>query len=309
MRVDYWSLPPAVRAALTARLSGDVRSAASAPDGFSGGVAALLGLADGREVFVKGCPVGHPLAGVYEVEAWFGRRVLEDAPDFPAPALLGEVEADGWHLLAFAAVPRAHNPRLTVGTDLDACLALFSALASARYPDSVRHRIPPVSVTLGHLAHGWRNVAADPPRHLDPWAHAYLGTLCALETEWVADAAGETPAHTDLHPRNILVSPGPVGPTAVAVDWTRPSHGARWIDPLLCCLGDPGLPALPDWFRERYPLPHQALVGFLAGAAGHWTDAARHDPPDYAPGLRAYEHSRAERALTWLRTELEGFGA
>src|SRR3989442_1093019 len=77
MRVDYWSLPPELNAALTTRFAVEVTSVTSRPGGFSGGVAASLGLTDGRTVFVKGCPAGHPIRGQYEIEGWFGRRVRE----------------------------------------------------------------------------------------------------------------------------------------------------------------------------------------------------------------------------------------
>lgn len=301
MRVDYWSLPADLHAALTSRLGAAPTSVATQPGGFSGGVAARLTLADGRSVFVKGCPERHPIVAQYEVEAWFGRKASQSPGRFPAPPLWGEVEAGGWYVLVFEDVD-GHDADLSNPVDLGACLALFDRLGTTTYPDNMRPRIPPVSVSLGHLAAGWRRIAEEPPAYLDPWARANLDVLRDLETGWTTAAAdGERPVHTDLHPGNVLVR----GVEALAVDWTRPSVGAAWVDPLLFCLRDPAVRDLPAWFGERHDLPEPALHAFLAGAAGHWTDAARLPAPSYAPGLRSYEAARAGKALAWLRRARE----
>ncbi|HSA49687.1 MAG TPA: phosphotransferase [Yinghuangia sp.] len=323
MRVDYWSLPPELHAAVTARLGADVASAATQTGGQSGGAAARVALTDGRTAFLKGCSEDHPIAAQYEVEGWFGRKVLPfldadaatgPAPAtpgipgrFPAPRLTAELRVLGWYVLVFEDID-GHDAAVTDPADLAACLALFRTLAATTYPAAIAHRIPPVSVTLGHLASGWQRIAGDPPPDLDPWARSHLRELCALERGWTAAAGGKTVVHTDLHPGNVLVAPGPTG---YAVDWTRPSSGAAWVDPLLFCLRDPALTGpsapneLPGWFRERYDLPAPLLRSFIAGAAGHWADAARLEAPDYAPGLRAYERDRAAASLAWLRRELE----
>ncbi|WTW94714.1 phosphotransferase [Streptomycetaceae bacterium NBC_01309] len=327
MRVDYWSLPADLHAALTLRLGAAPTSAATQPGGFSGGLAARLTLSDGRAVFVKGCPERHPIIAQYEVEGWFGRKAREwwargtdvtapggTSPEpFPAPALWGELDAAGWYVLVFEDVA-GHDAVLSDPVDLGACLALFERLGAASYPEAARPRVPPVAVSLGHLAAGWRQIAEEPPAYLDPWARANLGELVELEAGWAAASHGDVPVHTDLHPGNVLVKAtseaasapfaglgGNGGVAAVAVDWTRPSAGAAWVDPLLFCLRDPAVPDLPPWFTERYALPTPVLRAFLAGAAGHWTDAARLPAPSYAPGLRAYEAARAAKSLAWLR--------
>ncbi|MDI2127445.1 phosphotransferase family protein [Yinghuangia seranimata] len=304
MRVDFRSLPAEVYAALTDRLGAPVASATTRPGGFSGGVAARAVLTDGRTVFVKGCPVDHPVVAQYEVEAWFGRRLADWTPGPPAPALLGELTAAGWYLLLFEDVD-GHDARLADPADLAACLTLCDRLTATPYPAAWAHRIPPVMVSLGHLTTGWRRIAEAPPPRLDAWARSHLDTLCTLEAAWPRWGEGGVPAHTDLHGGNVLVRRGPDGPEAVAVDWTRPSVGAAWVDPLLFCLRDPDVPELPAWFGARYDLPRAGLTAFLAGAAGHWTDAARLEPPPYAPGLRAYEAARAAKALRWLRAALD----
>lgn len=313
MRVDYWSLPPEPHAAVTARLGTDITAVATRSGGQSGGTAARLTLGDGRTVFLKGCPADHPILTQYEVEGWFGRRVrplLDAGTDtpvagFPAPRLLAELRTGGWYVLLFEDID-GHDADVRDPADLAACLALCDTLAATPYPASVARRIPPVSVSLGHLASGWQRIAADPPADLDPWARAHLPGLRALERAWADAADGDTMVHTDLHTGNILVIPG--NPTGQAVDWTRPSTGAPWVDPLLLCLRDPALssPAeLPTWFRDRYDVPTPVLHAFLAGAAGHWTDAARLPSPDYAPHLRTYERDRAAATLMFLRRMLE----
>ncbi|UGQ09828.1 aminoglycoside phosphotransferase family protein [Yinghuangia sp. ASG 101] len=310
MRVDYWSLPPEPHAAVTAHFGTGIAAAATRSGGQSGGTAARLTLADGRTVFLKGCPTDHPILTQYEVEGWFGRKVrplLDDgtAAPFPAPRLLAELRTGGWYVLLFENVD-GHDADIGDPADLAACLALCDRLAATAYPDAIAHRIPPVSVSLGHLASGWRRVAADPPPGLDPWARDHLPELCALERGWAEAAAGDTMAHTDLHTGNVLVTSG--DPTGQAVDWTRPSTGAAWVDPLLFCLRDPAISraaALPAWFRDRHDVPAPVLRAFLAGASGHWTDAARLPSPAYAPHLRAYEHHRATASLSWLRRELD----
>lgn len=308
MRVEYWSLPPEVRAAAASRSGAPAVSAEDRAGGFSGGVAARLALADGRRVFLKGCPEDHPVAAQYDVEAWFGARM----PDtFPAPRLLASFDAAGWFVLlfedVFADLPGGEAD-LTDPADLAACRNLLTRLASAEYPAAWSARIPPVGVALGHLASGWARVAAEPPAGLDPWAAGRLGELRAMERHWASAAEGEGPLHTDLHPGNVLVR-GRASREAVAVDWTRPARGAAWVDALLFCLRDPGVTALPEWLLSDYDVPHEALCGLLSGAAGHWTDAARSAAPPYAPGLRAYEAARAAKALVWLRRAREDDGS
>lgn len=316
MRTDYWSLPAALQVALTARLEARVVSADSQPGGFSGGLAARITLADGRRVFVKGCPDTHPILAQYEVESWFGRRVLDTAaaeggggrPFVPAPLLLADFWVAGWYVLLFEDVD-GHDAELSTADDLAACLELFDRLAGTAYPAAVTDRIPPVAVALGHLASGWQRISESPPPGLDPWAAANLGRLCVLEREWGPHSTGASPVHTDLHPGNVLVTARTGTAEALAVDWTRPASGAAWIDPLLFCLRDPAVRELPAWFRDRYPAAAPAVPALLAGAAGHWTDAARLEAPGYAPGLRGYEAERAGKALAWLRRELQALGA
>jgi hypothetical protein len=319
MPSDLGALPPAARDALAAALGARVTAARPGGSGLAGAVTLRAALGDGREVFVKACPDGHPQAGALRVEGWFGRR----APaGLPAPPLLASARAAGWRALAFAYVPgRAAGPG-----DLGVCAGLARRIATAPITRELAGELPPVSVALGALTRGWARVAADPPAGLDPWAREHLGLLVELERAWPAWADGDRLTHTDLHPGNVLVTEdGPRGPgaagegaagaggrtageetpgekapggRALAVDWTRPALGAGWVDVVLlhARLG----------LRPRVAgAPAAGVAALVAGAAGHWADGARLPAPPYAPGLPAHRARSARAALASLRACLE----
>lgn len=64
-------------------------------------------------------------------------------------------------------------------------------------------------------------LAADMPARMVDQALAFLGT-CAVTTRAID---GDTVAHTDVTPRNLLVSS-----SVAVVDWAAPCRGAAWID-------------------------------------------------------------------------------
>ncbi|MGR6999563.1 hypothetical protein ACU686_17845 [Yinghuangia aomiensis] len=165
MRVEYRSLPPEVRAAAAFRSGAAAVSAEDRAGGFSGGVAARLVLADGRRVFLKGCPEDHPIAAQYDVEAWFGARMPDAFPR--TGGCWRRLDAAGWFVLlfedVFADLPGGEAD-LTDPADLAACRDLLNRLASAEYPAAWSARIPLVGVALGHLASGWARGGGRPRR-------------------------------------------------------------------------------------------------------------------------------------------------
>jgi Ser/Thr protein kinase RdoA (MazF antagonist) len=146
---------------------------------------------------------------------------------------------------------------------------------------------------------GWRNVAADPPAGLDPWAAANLGLLAELADRGLAALAGDRLVHGDVRADNLLIRPdGGV----VVVDWPFGCAGPAWFD-TLCLVLNVRLygGTLPDDVIDADP---DDITACVAGVAGMFTDRGRRPDPPGLPTVRQFQREQAAVTLAWLRERL-----
>jgi hypothetical protein len=306
-RRPQWSeLPPAVRSVIEDAAGGRVASAApSVSSGFTGGFAALLRLADGREVFAKaGSAVNPHVVDAYAREA----VVLAGLPPaVPAPRLVGsgrvDVEGLHWQVLVAEAVPgeipQPWTPRALAASH-DACLRVAEALTP-----------PPAGLAHGRLTdEGVAELEVFPavaagtlplPAEAPHWLPDRVGEL----TDLVADASwaleGETGTHSDLRADNLLVD----ADRATIVDWNWLTLGPAWADlvgllPLAHADG-----ADVDALVARSPLTRGVdparIDVFLAVIAAYML---RNAPlplwPGGTPAIRVHQRRYARTFLDWL---------
>lgn len=238
-RPAWADLPRAVRDGL-ASAAGSAVVGVEPPvaSGFSGGFAAVLHLADGRDVFAKAGYGANPhLLDAYAKEAW----VLERLPAaVPAPRLIGaaalgpgEAGEFGWSLLAIEAaggsIPVPWTTR-ALGIAHEACLACVEALSPAPADLAARlgrmvdtfARAEKIVGALPGLAAGTLERSAGQPR----WLDRRLDDVQALVLRARTALAGDTATHNDLRADNLLID----GDRAVVVDWNWPNLGPAWTD-------------------------------------------------------------------------------
>jgi hypothetical protein len=298
-RLSWPDLPVSTRAAVEAGLGSPVARALRQTPEYGGGIATRLQLADGRWVFAKALPESSPRRAGYQAEA----KVAAALPDVPQiPRLLSTVDG-GWLVLVFSDI-EGTRPKLGPGSpELSAVLTALGALARSLTPCPLP-KVADAVDDIGPILHGWRELAADPPRDLDDWAARNLSRLAGLETSWHPWANGNTLLHNDLHPGNLVVA----GPGRVqVVNWRYPARGAAWLDlvSLAPHMLDAGLePGALDRLLSRRPVladvPDHAVTGFAAALAGHAERGSRLPEPPGTTGLREQQRRLAAVTRRWL---------
>lgn len=224
------------------------------------------------------------------------RTEVQVAPFLPAvaPRLLWNVEVDGWLLLGFTHAAGQHADLSPHSPDLALVGEGVSTLANELTP-CPPVQVPALADKLTRVA-PWRRLRHNPPEDMDQWARERFDEFVTREALVTEAVRGDTLAHTDLHPLNILVSN-----TAHVIDWAWAQRAAVWVDtaylvPRLIAAGhEPadaeqwasGLPtwskASPEeitafattiygwweWLRVQYPAPHRAR---LAETARTWAE-------------------------------------
>lgn len=297
---SWQDVPQPVRATVAGELGADVARSLRQDGDVVGGVSARLELSDGRWVFARGAPAGHPLAGDYRAEA----VVLTRLPHaVPAPRPLCIVDA-GWLVLVTEDVDGV-RPDLRPGSpDLTAVLTTISRGSRALTPCPFRD-VPEALDDLGPLLRGWQTLAAGDVGELDPWAGRNLDSLLAIESAWHPWAAGDTLLHNSLRPgRFVRVAPGKV----LLAEWRHPVRGAAWLDvvsllPQLLVAGHE--PAAAERLVLRRPelasTPAWAVTGYATALAGYLELVRRLPEPAGSTGLRAQQARAAAAALRWVR--------
>lgn len=302
VRVPWGDVAAAVRERVEATLGSAVVSAETQAGGFSPGVAARCGLADGRRCFVKATsPELNPEApDIYRREAHITSRL----PDgMPVPRLLETVELDGWVVLVFEEVD-GRCPDLPWSLpELAATFIALSQLADATTPCPVPE-LPTIGERFATAFSGFRQLAAGDPTaaRLDPWTSAHLDRLAALESEWDAAAAGGTLLHTDLRADNLLVRPDG---SVVVVDWPHACVGAGWVDLalMLPAVGLDGGPSPSEVELALDPLAGAdpaAVDRVVTALAGYFTFQGLQPDPPGLPTLRAFQRAQGEVTCAWL---------
>jgi len=191
-RIEWHDLPATTRAAVE-RHTGSVETAESAPHGVMSRLACTVHTPAGR-VFIKGTRHDDPQAWVYRHEA----RVTRCTP--LAPAVLWEVDADGWLLSGYEYIDGRH-PDLTPGSDdLAPLLRTLTVTSEAPWPEALNKK--------------------------------------PLHTRWTEFLPEDVPpglqgrglAHTDMSPHNMLLTHGG---ELLLLDWALSCPAPAWADTAL----------------------------------------------------------------------------
>jgi aminoglycoside phosphotransferase (APT) family kinase protein len=299
-RVSWPQLPALVLERIQERLGGPVLAHRDCAGGFSPGMAAVLTLADGSEIFVKavGSERNPESPGMYRAEA----EVLAALPSaVPAPRLLWVLDDGDWVSLGIEAVT-GRPPRLPWREDeLHRVLGAMAELVGPLTPTPiVAGRIQDVLADFDR----WPLLAAEPQLVRHPWARAHLAELAGPAARWGAAAAGETLLHLDIRADNILLARDRV----VFVDWPHVAVGAPWVDlvlmlPSMQLQGCEASAMLAD-FPPAQGVPADAVNAVLAAFAGFLSHQAGRSAPPGLPNIRAFQALQAHAALDWLQSRL-----
>ena len=298
-RPEWTDLPPAVRAAVEARLGAPVTGVRVAHGGFTRGFAAVLTAASGERVFVKASSDDY-LVYAYEREA----LVTAALPAcVPAARPRWSTRVDGWFVLCLDAVD-GHMPGLPWRpAELDAALRAWATAAQAL-------RVPPLDVDLPDFADAcqeafttWREIAAHraPVPAMPRYALGHLDELAALEGRLAELAAGHRGLmHFDLRLDNVLISRDG---SAWLCDWNWLCHGPAWFDTAGLLVTAYASRIDADALFAAHPTaadaPADALDAALAALSGFWLSRAT-QPSEASPNLSAHQRWSGEVSLAWL---------
>lgn len=297
-RPPYDALPDAVRAWADQVLGSPVVAWGSEAGGFSPGVAARLGCADGSRAFLKAVSAeANPRTPeMHRTEA----RVTATLPaSLGSPRLLADYDDGTWVALLLEEVPGRPPTVPWQPAELAAAVRVLDRLAAVpATPD-----LPTVGDALADEFTGWRTLAASPPDDLAPWQLGHLDELVSLEQRWVDAAAGDRLLHLDVRGDNMLITESG---EAVLVDWPWAAAG----DPVMDVVG-----FIPSAMMDGAGDPEALLLATAAGRAadpdavtalvatfhGLMEESRRRPPPPGIPTVRGFQAAQAETSGRWLR--------
>lgn len=303
-RLLWPDLPDVLRAEIESRLGSSVIAAASKAGGFSPGLASVLRLADGSQVFVKAVnSAQNPVSpGMYRREASIAAQLPASAP---VPKLLWSHDDGDWVVLVFEALTGDPPTLPWVPAERDRVLAALTDLGAAMTPAPSGLDVPAIDV-LDEEFSGWRSLADradDPgPAEVDPWAAEHLADLATWETHWLSAARGDTLLHGDIRADNVLLADDRV----YFVDWPAATVGAAWVDLVLL------LPSMamqgagePEELLATHPLARaadkDAVTAVIVALAGYFVSKSLQPPPPGIPTVRAFQRAQGLACLRWLR--------
>lgn len=297
-RPAYDALPDAIRAWVDEALGSTVTSWTSETGGFSPGVAARVGCADGTRAFVKAVSAeANPVSpGMHRTEA----RITAALPaSLGSPRLLASYDDGTWVALLLEEVVGRPPAVPWVPAELAAGLRALDRLAEV----PALPELPTALEVLGDEFTGWRTLAAGPPGDLAPWQLAHLDELVAYETRWPQAAAGDRLLHLDARGDNMLITPDG---EAVLVDWPWAGVGDPLLDvvgfvpsAMMNGAGDPEAMLLATSAgRSADP---EAVTALVVAFAGLMEEACRRPPPPGIETVRAFQRAQADASGQWLR--------
>lgn len=274
---------------------GEVSSVEHASGGINSDFAASLGTSTGP-VFVKGVRVDGRNVAAHRTEA----LVNGCLPTTLAPRMLWQADVAGWLLLGFERVAGRHADITPGSPDLPSVIATVTELQESLTP------CPPVDV--GSFADqwdqlgAWRRLRDDIPAGLNSWTRELLGYGADNEQAAISRTRGDSLAHTDVQPLNILVDDG----RARLIDWAWARRAAPWVDAafLLIRLISAGHPpdgaqrwvaATPAWRMA----PERAKTMFAVEVLGVWEWLMHNRPMAHRPAL-------TDAARLWAKHRLDG---
>lgn len=308
-RLGWADLPRPVRTRIADLAGASVTTETAATSGFSPGYAAILGLGDGTEIFVKAVsPEQNPESPDLARSEALVAGLLPSG--VPAPPLLWADDDGTWVLLGFAAVEGSSPDLPWRPKDLVRVLDAVTDLATAGTPGPAG--LTALAESIAPMMAGWA-LLADDDASLDravaavgphgPWLRTHLDDLVAWAGDAVAASAGDTLVHGDLRADNIMLGPQ----TVWLIDWPHAATaGVRWYD-LLAMLpsismqggGDPA--AMFAAHPNAVDADPVAVRALLAGLTGYFVHGAVQPPPPGIANLRAFQLAQGRAALEWLR--------
>jgi hypothetical protein len=332
-RPGWSTLPGALREALAVALGTEIAEAGRVVgSGFTGGFAAPVRLADGREVFVKAAPDTMHAYGAY-------RREAEIVPQLPpavrVPAIVatasaaappppaagsGTAVADpgiadpgiagpgtSWFAVASERIhgrmPGAPWSTDDFATVTAACEVMAEALTATP--------LPGLDILVDDIAGGgWpidlpaaiRSGDRQLPPGFQPWLPTALPELSDLIALYPEALTGDTAMHSDLRPDNLLIDQAD---QCWTVDWNWLSIGPAWFD-WLCLLPVAQYEGIDTQAAiRRTPLtadvPADHLDCAAALIAAYMLDDLDAPPPTgCTPELRRHQRLYAWTFLDWL---------
>ncbi|WP_461296358.1 aminoglycoside phosphotransferase [Streptomyces harbinensis] len=243
-RIPFEELPPAVLDAVE-KHAGTILKVEPVAEGLNSDIAARVYFESGS-VYVKGLRASR-------AQYWTQRREVEVNPYVRtvAPAVLWEIETEGWHLIGFEVVNGHHADYSPDSPDLPIVADMLRRLSLVSCPDI------PLKRAEQRLA-----------KYVSSPAEAELFTGNAL-------------LHTDLNNANVLVSG-----RAHLVDWAWATRGAAWLDAgywvvWLMAAGGHAAESAEQW-ASRVPAWHtatrKAIAAFAAANANVWEEIGGNEP-------------------------------
>jgi hypothetical protein len=273
---------------------GEVSRVEHASAGINADFTASLTTATGR-VFVKGVQLDSANAVTHRTEA----RVNSYLPVTVAPRMLWEVEAAGWLLLGFEHVPGRHADIGPGSADLPLIITAVTEVQVTLTP------CPPVE--LPSFADQWERLGAwqrllnHTPPDLDPWTRDLLIYGYDAESAAISIMRGDSLAHTDVQPLNIMIDGG----RARLIDWAWSRRAAPWVDAAflvirLISAGHSPLDA--ERWAARTPawgaMPEPAVTLFAVEVLGVWEWLLHNRPMPHRAAL-------TDAARLWAKYRLE----
>jgi hypothetical protein len=317
-RPPWSALPASLRSALAVALGTEILEAGpSVGSGFTGGFAATLKLADGREVFVKAADDSQHPYSAYQREAELVPRLPPairvpriittahaTAPRTTTPATGGEAR---WFAVASERI-EARMPGMPwtaedFATVTQTCEQLAAALTPSPFDDlepfttQIENRDFPRNRPSEILA------GKEPlPDGFQRWLPGRLQELQDLVDLYPTALAPTSAIHTDIRPDNLLID---ANNTCWTVDWNWLSLGPAWFDwagllPLAHRDGIDTLAALKaSPLTNSVPAEHlDCFAAVLAVYFLNKLDAP--PPPGCTPEIRRHQRLYAWAFLDWL---------
>ncbi|GIE76979.1 hypothetical protein Aph02nite_29290 [Actinoplanes philippinensis] len=300
-RLRWTDIPAPLRSRAEAAVGTPLHEIASAPGGFTPGVASAVAGDSGARFFVKAISRGtSEVAGAYRREAQVAAAL---PPQAPSPRLLWWHDDGDWIVMVFEHVD-GRTPQLA---DLGAVMDAVAALGAIPGPEG----LPRIADEYADDFSGWRDIAAAGTWPAVVAAYPELGgasivVLAAREERWPHAAGGAALVHGDLRLDNMIRT----GAGVRVVDWPNACTGAAWFDLVLMTpsLAMQGVDV--EALLDRHPLTASAdrddVDTVLVAAAGLFVSRSLQPPPPAAPAVRDFQRAQAKALLAWLATRCPG---
>ena len=311
-RLHWADLPREVRTRIAELAGADVVSETSATSGFSPGYAALLGLGNGTQVFVKAVsPEQNPDSPE------LARQEIAVAAQLPpainAPHLWWHDDDGAWVILGLQPVDGRAPEQPWRPEELARALDALRDLAEVGTP--APSGLKALEEDMTYLAAGWERLDAD-GRDVDAavtavgehgeWLRASLPGLLDVAPQGIPASVGSTLVHGDFRADNVMLAAAP--DTRVwLIDWPHACRdGVQWWD-LLATLPSVAMQGGGDAEELFWAHPNargadrDAVRAVLTGLTGYFVHAAGQPPPPGIPNVRAFQLAQGIAAIDWLR--------